>query len=182
MSQRLPADTGAGGSAFLWVFSFIWLGIIAVAVAMDPASAPGVVCVAVPGLVTLALAVRTTRTRIRYVGAEFELATPVQVGGRIEGTLHLPQPAGEGDRIRATLICQRPRRRADPVLFRDSVFAGPAEPHEADRSRFPIRIDIPATVWPTGRERAYWRLTIRSEQGLPGLDIWFHVFVEGPSS
>jgi hypothetical protein len=184
VSERIPADTGTGGSVFLWLFSLVWLGLMAIGAAMDPGAVGSVLCFSVPGLIALALAVRTTRTRMRYGGAELELMAPAQVGGRLEGIVHLPQAAGVEDRIRATLTCKKPggTEKADPVLWRGFVFGAPVEPSESGHSRFPVKIEIPETCFASGRERAYWILNVNAEQGLTALDIWFHLFVEGPGS
>ena len=181
MSHRLSADTNTTGESFLWLFSAIWFGALAFIASVAPVDV-GLVCAAVPGMLPLAIAVRTTLTRLRYGGTEFEMTSAVHVGGHLEGALHLPRAAGADDRIRAELKCMRKPRagvgRGRTVLWRGQTFAGPAKPSEPGRSRFPVRIDIPADSLQTGRDGAFWWLVVSAEHGLPALDVKFDVFVE----
>jgi hypothetical protein len=177
--HRIPADTNASAEGVLWFFSVIWFGLLGFMSYLAGADA-GIVCGIVPGLLPLGIAIRTMQTRLRYGDAEFEMTGPAAVGGRLEGTLHLPRAAGEEDRVRAELKCRyRRSSKARPVLWRGQAFAGPSEPREPGRGRFAISIDIPATCVPSGREGAYWTLNVAAEHGLPALDVLFNVFVEG---
>src|SRR5688572_10879498 len=102
MSHRIPADTNTNAEGFLWIFAAVWFGVLAFLATVAPVDA-GLFCAAVPGLLPLGIALRTMRTRLRYGQAEFEMTAPAQLGGRLEGTLHLPRAAGDEDRNRAEL-------------------------------------------------------------------------------
>ncbi len=181
--HRIFADSGTSGEVGLYLLCALWFGAVGVMAFLAPQDVPMVGCASAPGLLPLALAVRATRTRLRYADAQLELAGSLHTGGRLVGAILLPSPAAAEDRIRATLVCQRSAGadEADPVLWRGFAFAAPADPRDGEGGRFPFAIEIPATCSPSGHERTYWYVEVNAENGLPALDLRFSVFVEGPS-
>src|SRR6185436_2803953 len=87
-------------------------------IAVTPDPWPVALMLGLMGLPILLLGLKVRRTRLRYENAEFELTATPRIGGRLEGTLHLPHGVDPDARVRATLVCQREAGpdSPDPVL------------------------------------------------------------------
>jgi len=169
---------------FLWIFALLWCGVSSTVLFLVPGElAKGdriaLVTLIFPfvGLLLLALATHQTLKLARFHRSVLQIdATPVEMGGRLQGRVVLRKSSevlAQAKTILAQLSCYSRtgsgRSSSESILCRnESEITGASLQRISGGFAIPISIDVPMDGQVTNTTSIVWRLNVSAD--VPGVD------------